>query len=434
MILSTRTICGLTYRAGVPRERVAVMAACALAESGGNPRAKNPVPPDESYGLWQINMIGSLGPVRRARYGIKTNEQLFDPWTNAKAMHIESAAGTYLKPWSTYANGAYKRFIAETDRESRALMAGTVDDVIAAALSVVGQLETPPGSNSTECTRFLDGVFPDGVPLASGARSKRSGTSYCGSGTLWALLVGGAPVDPRGCLVVNGVDIWNFYTPSDVLGWQAAGAWTTKPQRGALIYYRWPGSSFRADHVGLVIDVAEDGTPITVEWNTSPAGLVSDGGGVWTFGPGQQAPARPKSTIVGYGLPVYKESTTPPPSGDSVLRFIRFDGDSSGAIFMAEQFQMGLYKWVEWVSPQVYAAYVPFLGEAEVVTSAAIPNLTCLGPTPPGSWPFARVIATAAGPAGPKGDKGDKGDPGLPGAPGIPGSPGPSPKSVTFTY
>jgi hypothetical protein len=42
-----------------------VAVAIALAESGGNPAAHNPVPPDDSWGLWQINMRGHLGPVRR---------------------------------------------------------------------------------------------------------------------------------------------------------------------------------------------------------------------------------------------------------------------------------------------------------------------------------------------------------------------------------
>lgn len=43
---------------------------------------------DKSYGLWQINMIDSMGPSRRASIGISNNEELFDPVINAKGMKM----------------------------------------------------------------------------------------------------------------------------------------------------------------------------------------------------------------------------------------------------------------------------------------------------------------------------------------------------------
>ena len=50
-----------------------VMAAIGLAESVGNPRAHNPNAStgDNSYGLMQINMLGAMGPERRAAFGIQ---------------------------------------------------------------------------------------------------------------------------------------------------------------------------------------------------------------------------------------------------------------------------------------------------------------------------------------------------------------------------
>jgi hypothetical protein len=87
-----------------------VMAAIAMAESGGNPRAHNPVPPDNSYGLWQINMIGSMGPARRQQYGISSNEELYDPAVNARAAaKILKSQGP--SAWSTYSSGAYKKYL-----------------------------------------------------------------------------------------------------------------------------------------------------------------------------------------------------------------------------------------------------------------------------------------------------------------------------------
>lgn len=96
-----------------------VMAAIAMAESGGNPRAHNPIPPDNSYGLWQVNMLGSMGPARRKQFGINSNSQLFDPAINAKAAaQILKSQG--LKAWSTYTNGAYKKYMGKTGGTSQA--------------------------------------------------------------------------------------------------------------------------------------------------------------------------------------------------------------------------------------------------------------------------------------------------------------------------
>lgn len=68
-------------------------------ESHGNSEAHNGVPPDNSYGLFQINMIGTLGPARRAQFGITDNAQLFDPATSVRAAKITSNGFRDLSPW-----------------------------------------------------------------------------------------------------------------------------------------------------------------------------------------------------------------------------------------------------------------------------------------------------------------------------------------------
>lgn len=83
--LSMEQIYSLARQAGFPPDTAVTMTAVAMRESGGNPNAFNGTAPDLSYGLWQINMYGNLGPARRAQFGISTNEQLFDPMTNARA-------------------------------------------------------------------------------------------------------------------------------------------------------------------------------------------------------------------------------------------------------------------------------------------------------------------------------------------------------------
>jgi len=87
--------------------------AVAMAESGGHPMSHNPDAStgDNSYGLFQINMLGSLGPARRAEFGLGSNDQLYDPLTNARIAFKMSQGGTNWTPWSTYKTGAYQRFL-----------------------------------------------------------------------------------------------------------------------------------------------------------------------------------------------------------------------------------------------------------------------------------------------------------------------------------
>lgn len=92
---------------------LAVAVAIAMAESGGNPNAHNARPPDNSYGLWQVNMIGGLGPARRRQLNLPVNEALYDPAVNAQAMMLISRQGRLWVPWTTYTRGAYIRHLPE---------------------------------------------------------------------------------------------------------------------------------------------------------------------------------------------------------------------------------------------------------------------------------------------------------------------------------
>lgn len=86
------------------------MVGIAYAESGGNPSAYNGVNKDSSYGLWQINMKGALGPARRKQFGIANNDELFKPDVNARAAYsVYKSQG--LAAWSTYRDGKYLKFM-----------------------------------------------------------------------------------------------------------------------------------------------------------------------------------------------------------------------------------------------------------------------------------------------------------------------------------
>jgi hypothetical protein len=119
--ISATQIAQAAYSAGFRGTALTTAVAVALAESDGNPDAHNGVPPDNSYGLWQVNMLGDLGPDRRRQFGLSSNDQLFDPATNAKAAYAISDDGKSFEPWSTYTDGAYRSHLADAEKAAQAV-------------------------------------------------------------------------------------------------------------------------------------------------------------------------------------------------------------------------------------------------------------------------------------------------------------------------
>jgi len=96
-------------------------AAIAIGESSGNPNAHNSEYPDDSYGLMQINMLDlpdyQLGASRRARYGLRSNEELKDPLVNMRiAKDIRDTSG--LKAWSVYTSGTANEILKQQTGKS----------------------------------------------------------------------------------------------------------------------------------------------------------------------------------------------------------------------------------------------------------------------------------------------------------------------------
>lgn len=109
--LPPSTIRAYARRAGFTPDQGRTVVAVALAESGGRPCAHNPVPPDDSYCLMQVNMLGPLGPARRDRYHLARNADLYDPATCMRVAYGISAGGTDWTPWTTYTRGTYLQFL-----------------------------------------------------------------------------------------------------------------------------------------------------------------------------------------------------------------------------------------------------------------------------------------------------------------------------------
>ncbi len=113
--ISIRQRAQILLDVGFPQEVIPIMIAISAGESGGDAGAHNPNAStgDNSYGLWQINMLDSLGPSRRAAYGLVSNRQLFDPYTNAKAALALYHSENSLYHWTVYDNGSYKQYLPE---------------------------------------------------------------------------------------------------------------------------------------------------------------------------------------------------------------------------------------------------------------------------------------------------------------------------------
>jgi len=73
----------------------------AKKESNGRPLAfnGNENTGDSSYGIFQINMIDSLGPDRRDKFELSSNAELFNPVLNAQIAYHMSNGGENWTAW-----------------------------------------------------------------------------------------------------------------------------------------------------------------------------------------------------------------------------------------------------------------------------------------------------------------------------------------------
>ncbi len=87
--------------------------AVAKAESNGRPFAfnGNTKTGDSSYGIFQINMLGNLGPDRRDKLDLDLNAELFSPVKNAQAVFYMTKGGSDWSSWSTMKNGAVNKWL-----------------------------------------------------------------------------------------------------------------------------------------------------------------------------------------------------------------------------------------------------------------------------------------------------------------------------------
>jgi hypothetical protein len=103
-ILSDEELISILESVGFRGSGLKMAWAIVQKESTARPHAHNDNPRtgDDSYGLFQINMRGSMGPDRRQRYGILSNEYLFNPVINSQVAFEMSNGGKSWGAWTTY--------------------------------------------------------------------------------------------------------------------------------------------------------------------------------------------------------------------------------------------------------------------------------------------------------------------------------------------
>lgn len=97
--LSDKELEGILRQAGFSGRGLKMAKAIVFYESTNRPMALNRS--SNCYGLFQINMTGSMGPDRRKKYGLKSNEDLYNPLINAQIAYQMSNGGKNWSAWST---------------------------------------------------------------------------------------------------------------------------------------------------------------------------------------------------------------------------------------------------------------------------------------------------------------------------------------------
>ena len=173
------------------------------------------------------------------------------------------------------------------------------EQVLDRARSQLGVAENPAGSN--------DVLYSDWYGVKG---------PWCAMFVSWCTYMEGLPLPAT-------TEKGFAYTPAGAQWFQKQGRWSTRPGKGHIVFFDFPGDDVnRISHVGIVEDVEADGTVVTIEGNTDAAGGRTGG---------QVMRRRRRSGIVGYGVPAYSNgngssngggSSTPtaPPYGGKVLR------------------------------------------------------------------------------------------------------------------
>jgi hypothetical protein len=114
-VLPAKDLVGLLSIVGFKGEHLKEAWAIAMKESHGNALDYNGNvhTGDNSYGLFQVNMLGQMGPDRRAQFGLAYNAELLNPVKNAQVAYYMSGAGKNWSAWKGVHTPVVKYWLAK---------------------------------------------------------------------------------------------------------------------------------------------------------------------------------------------------------------------------------------------------------------------------------------------------------------------------------
>jgi hypothetical protein len=113
--LTKTELVDLLHAIGFKGEALRHAWAIVMKESRGNPLSHNGNRDtgDNSFGLFQINMVDSLGQDRREKFSLEYNAQLLNPVVNAKIAYHMSNQGENWKSWKGVNNPVVKGWLKQ---------------------------------------------------------------------------------------------------------------------------------------------------------------------------------------------------------------------------------------------------------------------------------------------------------------------------------
>ena len=113
--LTKTELVDLLHAVGFKGEALRHAWAIVMKESRGNPLSHNGNRDtgDNSFGLFQINMVDSLGQDRRDKFSLEYNAQLLNPVVNAKIAYHMSNQGENWRSWKGVNNPVVKGWLKQ---------------------------------------------------------------------------------------------------------------------------------------------------------------------------------------------------------------------------------------------------------------------------------------------------------------------------------
>ena len=113
--LTKTELVDLLHAVGFKGEALRHAWAIVMKESRGNPLSHNGNRDtgDNSFGLFQINMVDSLGQDRREKFSLEYNAQLLNPVVNAKIAYHMSKQGDNWVAWKGVNNPVVRKWLAQ---------------------------------------------------------------------------------------------------------------------------------------------------------------------------------------------------------------------------------------------------------------------------------------------------------------------------------